>query len=250
MRAYIIASLLIIVGLGSIAYKGTLPVGHWQIAYLGELSSALLVGGLLSLMFKVFQDKESEINLRRLLRIHDSVDELGLQEILPESQAYNFTPLIDDSDTLSVVMNDGQRWVGNHTVSLKNRMSKSGRITEIFTVDPDSSFIDSLASKTSIKPDELKKKITDTWKRLEEIYDLSEKKGTLRIYRLKTYPTKSVFLTEDTFVETPYQTASGRANIPVYIYRKVARQDAPFWFIKSDFDAMRKEARLEKERKN
>jgi hypothetical protein len=185
MRTYIIASLLIIVGLAAITYKGSLPTNSWQVTYLGELSSALLVGGLLSVLFRLFQDKESESNLRRLLRIHDSVDELGLKEILPESQAYNFTPLIDNASSLSIIMNDGLRWVGNNTVSLQNRMSRSGTLTEVFTVDPDSTFVDSLAAKTGVQPDELKKKIKDTWKRLDEIYDKSEKKGSLKSIALK-----------------------------------------------------------------
>ena len=60
MRAYVIASVLIILGLIVIACKGLLPVGAWQLPYLNDLSSALLVGGLLSLLFKLFRDKESE----------------------------------------------------------------------------------------------------------------------------------------------------------------------------------------------
>jgi hypothetical protein len=245
MRIYVIASVMIILGLISIAYKGSLPATDWQVQYLNELSSALLVGGLLSLLFKIFQDKESESTLRRLLRIHDSVDELGLKEILPESQGYNFTPLIEETGTLCIVMNDGLRWVGNNTVALQQRFSMKST-TEFFTVDPDSSFVESLALKTSITPEELRKKISDTWKRLEESYGNSEKKGTLKIYRLKTYPTRSIFFSDNLLIETPYQTASGRANIPVFEYRKVARQDAPYYFAKHDLDEIRKEAILEK----
>lgn len=248
MRAYIIESILIILGLASIAYKGTLLVTDWRLPYLNDLSSALLVGGLLSLLFKIFQDRESEGILRRLLRIHDSVDELGLVQILPESQDYNFTEIIKDSDSLSIVMNDGLRWVGNNTVSLQNRFSKTSN-TEFFTVDPESSFIASLAAKTSITEEELRKKIHDTWKRIEECYDKSDRKGNLLIYAIKTYPTRSFFLSEHSLVETPYQTASGRANIPVFIYRNVARTDSPFSFAKTDIEALRSESQLIKERK-
>jgi hypothetical protein len=203
MRIYVIASFLIIFGLASIAYKESLPIENWKIPYLAELSSALLVGGLLSLLFKIFQDKESESNLRRLLRIHDSVDELGLKQILPESQAYNFTSLLEEAGHLTIIMNDGLRWIGNNTVSLQNRFSKSGTVTEIFTVDPDGYFVASLAAKTGVTDADLKKKIHDTWKRAEDAYSRSEKKGTLRIYRLKTYPTKSMFVSESALIETP-----------------------------------------------
>jgi len=246
MRQYVIASILIIIALVLIAFKASLPTTAWQIPYLSDLNSALLVGGLLSLLFKIFQDKESESTLRRLLRIHDSVDDLGLKEIMPEVQAFNFTDIIQNSDSLVVVMNDGLRWVGNNTVALQNRFSKKS-VTEIFTVDPNSSFVSILAAKTSTAEDDLKKKIHDTWARIEDAYNKSTKKGDLIIYSLKTYPTKSIFLTEEQLIETPYQTASGRASIPVFIYRKVARKDSPFYFAKNDVIAMREEAQIEKE---
>ena len=247
MRSYVIASILIIVGLISIAYKGTLPPDDWRFPYLTELSSALLVGGLLSVLFKLIQDRESENKLRRMLRIHDSVDELGLVEIVPESQGYNFTLLVEESDLLIVVMNDALRWVGNNTVSLQNRLSRKGKSTEVFIVDPDSTFVSSLAAKIGITKEDLQKKIKETWKRLEEIYNASDKKSKLTIYRLKTYPTRSMFLTETTLVETPYQVASGRANIPVYVYRKVARHDSPYGFAYHDIDAIRNESTIVKQ---
>jgi hypothetical protein len=241
MKVYAISSALIILALASISWKGTLTTTDWRVPYLSELSSALLVGGLLSVLFRVFEGRDFEKLLRRLLRIHDSVDELGLVEILPESQAYNYTELLNTADHLSVVINDGNRWVGNNTVAIKNRLSRSGTTTEIFTVDPDSPFISALALKTGAEIDDLKRKIKDTWCRLSTIYDESEKKGTLKIYRLKTYPTKSVFLTEDSLIETPYQIASGRTNVPVFIYRKVARMDSPFSFVQRDIAALRLE---------
>lgn len=242
MRAYIIASILIIVGLASIAFKGTLEPANWLLPYLNDFSSALLVGGILSLLFKIFQDKESEGTLRRLMRIHDSVDELGLTEILSESQAFNFTSLIKDSDSLSIVMNDGLRWVGNNTVSLRERFSTKST-TEMFTVDPSSSFAICLAEKTEIELQDLKKKIEDTWKRMKECYEDSDKKGELVIYALKTYPTRSVFLSESLLIETPYQIAAGRTNVPVFVYRSVARLDSPHAFAKRDIEALRSESK-------
>ena len=245
MRTYIVSSVLIIFGLVFIAYKGHLPEQDWKVPYLTELGSALLVGGLLSVLFKVFQERQTEANLRRLMRIHDSVDELGVQELLPESRAYNFSTLITDSDMLVIVLNDGLRWVGNNSVSLQERFSKKGKVTEVFTVDPDSPFISSLAQKLSISDDDLKKKIRDAWGRLIETWDASEKRSGLVIFKLKNYPTRSLFLTEDLLVETPYQIASGRAKIPVFIFRRVPRDDSPYSFGFRDIEALRKESIME-----
>lgn len=248
MRTYVVASVLIILGLLAIASKGYLAPDDWKIPYLSELSSALLVGGLLSILFKVFQERQAEANLRRLMRIHDSVDELGVQELLPESQAYNFTSLIADSDHLAVVLNDGLRWIGNNSVSLQDRFSKNGKTTEFFTVDPDSQFVSSLAAKLSTSEDEMRKKIRDAWSRLLEAWEKSEKKSVLTIYKLKTYPTRSLFLTEDVLVETPYQIASGRAKIPVFVFRRVPRDDSPYAFGRKDVEALRKESIVERKK--
>jgi|TARA_R100000501_G_scaffold2927_1_gene6793 hypothetical protein len=248
MRIYVIASVLIILGLTAVAYKGTLPENDSLLPYLNDVSSALLVSGLLGLLFKVFQDKESESNLRRLLRIHDSVDELGLCEIMPEVQAFNFTDMIHDSSKLSIVMNDGLRWIGNNTVALQNRFSKRTE-TDFFLIDPDSEFVPILAGKISSTEDDLKRKIQDAWTRIEGAWNRSEKRGSVKIYKLKTYPTKSMFLSESALVETPYQTAAGRATIPVYIYAKVARDDSPYQFSSNDISELRAECELERELK-
>ncbi len=245
MRIYVIASILIILGLGAIAYKGTLEPNSALLPYISDVSSALLVGGLLSLLFRVFQDKESESTLRRLLRIHDSVDELGLREIMSEVQGYNFTELIHKSDNLSIVMNDGLRWVGNNAVALQERFSRTVE-TEFFLVDPDGTFVKTLSEKISCTEDELSKKIKDAWQRIEDAWEKSEKQGKLTVYRLKTYPTRSIFLTENELIETPYQTASGRATIPLFIYAKVARQDSPYEFAAKDIKELRDESSSEK----
>ena len=246
MRLYVIASVMIIISLICIAYNGSLDPAAWQKPYVSDFSSALLVGGLLSLLFKIFQDKESETRMRRLMRIHDSVDELGLVEILPEVQGYNFTALIEESDSLSVIMNDGLRWVGNNTTALSKRFSKKSS-TEFFTVDPESPFVGILAKKVSCDPNDLKRKITETWQRIEDAYNKSEKKSGFTIYAISTFPTRSLFLTENELVETPYQTAAGRAKIPLYLYSKVARNDSPYHFALNDVEHLRTESRKVKQ---
>jgi hypothetical protein len=58
-----------------------------------------------------------------------------------------------------------------------------------------------------------------------------------------------MFLSESALVETPYQTAAGRATIPVYIYAKVARDDSPYQFSSNDISELRAECELERELK-
>ena len=146
MRRYVIASIMIILGLGLIVLKANLPENSIWAQIAGDISSAILVSGTISLLFRIFQDNETTATLKRLMRIHDSVDELGLEEIKSDVQSFLFTDLIENSNELSIIMNDGQRWVGNNTVSLTKRFSKN-TVTNFFTVDPDSVFVKSLSEK-------------------------------------------------------------------------------------------------------
>lgn len=246
MRAYVIASVFIILGLVAIAYQSTLSPADRLMSYINNLSSALLVSGMLSLLFRLVLDREYDTRLRRLMRVHDSVDELGLQQIVSRHQAHDFSQMIESSEHLAIVINDGQRWVGNNIVALQSRFGRPG-LTELFTVDPDSTFVECLGSKTGHPKEEIQRRIRDTWGMMESGYKKSGRKGTLRIYRLKTYPTRSLFLTEDLLVETPYQIASGRSEIPAFVYRRVARPDSLFRLAEHDLEELRKEARIEKE---
>lgn len=62
MRFYVIATILIIVGLGEIACKGTLEQNSTPLSYIYDVSSALLVGGALSLLFGIFQERNRANN--------------------------------------------------------------------------------------------------------------------------------------------------------------------------------------------
>jgi len=244
MRVYIIASILIIMGLISIAVVGGLGPNSKLVPYMDELSSALLVGGLLAMLFKAFAEKDSYDKLRHLLRIHDSVDDLGLIQVVPQNQRYNFKRIIAKSKTLSIVLNDGHRWIGNHSDLLIERFGQDTE-TELFTVDPDSDFAKCLAAKISITESTLADKIHRSWEVVKECYENSSKVGSLKIYRLETFPTRSIFKGDEILVETPYQIASGRVQVPAFEYRKVARTDSVFSFAEKDIDAIRIEATLE-----
>ncbi|MDU8023297.1 MAG: hypothetical protein E7J15_06000 [Neisseria sp.] len=244
MRQYVIASILIILGLLSLIIKTKLATSNNPInLYISDLPSTFLITGLLSLLFKLVQDKETMSSIRKLFKIHESIDVIGLKEIHSSSSNYNYENIIINSDTLSIVMNDGQRWVGNNIVALEKRFCKKSDLF-IFLVHPESKFLDILAEKTNNDDTEgLKNKINSTVSRIKEAYEKSTKKGNVIIYGInKVFPTKSIFLTEDTLLETPYQTSSGRVTIPMYIYEKVSYQNSIYEFVAHDIEELKKES--------
>ena len=81
---YIVFSILLILALlGSLGAVYITNSG-WK-SFISNLSGTLIVGASLSILFKIFQDRENDHRLRELFRIHDSIDDLGLVEIYADS---------------------------------------------------------------------------------------------------------------------------------------------------------------------
>lgn len=242
---YIIFSLLVIVGLGTTLWQVNVDQKNHPIGYqfLSQISGTLLVGGILSLLYKVFVDGVSEKRLREMLRIHDSVDMCGLKEVLLDSKNYNFSQFLERSDEVQIVMNDGQKWVATYSVELQRRFSRKGTTT-FYVADPQGKFLGALAQKTGLSEDELRKKIKDMEEALKAAYAQSTKEGTLEVYHLKNYPTQSVFASEDTVLLTPYQTASGRRVIPLFIYDDNRDERCYARDVKNDLKNVRAESTL------
>lgn len=209
----------------------------------GNIASALLVGGTVSLLFEMLMKEDSEKKMHRLFGIAMSIRESGLENIYTDSSKYDYTSLINESETFCAIMNDGLRWVGNNSTRLENRFNKNKTITEFYFVNPESDFCKALANKTSVDLGSLQSKIQQTVNLLVSTYDKSSKKGTLIIYYLKNYPTQSLFYTDKKVVVTPYQTSSGRSTIPLYEYSFVTQTESIGTHLNSDLDRVREESR-------
>ena len=101
-------------------------------------------------------------------------------------------------------------------------------------ISPNSPFLRILADKVNVSLDSLIKKINDTKILLQDSYNRSIKKGSLKIYGTNLFPTRSLFISENQLIETPYQTAKGRVNIPVFVYRRVENQACLWNFAMQD----------------
>lgn len=244
MRAYVIASVFVILGLIAIIFQNWLGPEHSMYNYVNQLPGVFLVSGVLSFTYKLVEQKDADRKLASLFRLHESVVSSGLDEILNESQAYNFSGIIENAKMLSIVLNDAQRWIGNNAVKLEQRFRTPGTVTRMFTVDPASRFADVLASKLEISTAALEAKIDAGRKAIVDAHAAAGALGKLEIYVLKSFPTHSIFLSEDVAILTPYQTSAGRASVPVMIFVNVKRDDSVYGFVHRDVDKLRKESAL------
>ena len=217
---FLVIAILIIIGLVCYFVQGKIdetecPGCH---AVLGNVGSVVLISGLLTLLNNLIVKKYDDERLQKLLGLSESVTKSGLKTILTNCSEYNYTTLIEKSETFSVIMNDGLRWVGNNTPALEKRFNRKHSETELFLVDPEGEFLKVLAEKTSMSADALIAKIRQTVSLVESTYEKSGQKGVLRVYYLRHYPTQTVFYADDCVIVTPYQTSSGRSVIPLYEY--------------------------------
>lgn len=245
MRKYVIFSILIIFGLLLLLAQTNIEDKNsfWYIT-IGNIANTFLVGATLSLLYQLVLKNEEDEHLMKMLKISFSVHDSGLRQILTNSADYRFSPLLNSSTNFIAIMNDGLRWAGNYSVDLEQRFNRDGTTTEFYLVDPDSEFCKALAAKTDVNLIDLQNKIKQAKSLIETTYDRTSKKGILKIYYLKNYPTQSIFLTETKVVVTPYQTASGRNVIPLFEYEYTDNKRSIGYHISTDVENIRRESFL------
>ena len=245
MKVYPITITFIASGLGLFLIQSVfLTVNTAWYNAVGNIASAALIGGLLTLLQHILMKEGEEERLRELFGISIAIQKSGLTNILTDSSEFHYHDIIVNSTQFHVIMNDGQRWVGNHSPALEERFNKKGTVTEFYFVNPDGPFCAPLAQKTDTTCDLLKLKIESTVDLLKRTYEKTSRSGSLKIYYLKNYPTQTLFYTEKTVIVTPYQTSSGRNVIPLYEYHFKEDVDSIGSYLFKDLDKVRKESLL------
>lgn len=211
---------------------------------IGDLASALLICGAVSLLQEIFTNDESYRKIMNLFKVSEAVKDSGLTDIKTDSNDYNFKDLIRDSENFYTIMNDGLRWVETNSPALVERFSHKGYSTEFYFVDPEGAFAPALATKTARELPSLKEKIRQSVQTIKDTYERSRKQGVVKIYYLKNYPTQSLFYTDNTVIVTSYQTSCGRNIVPLYEYRYSKRETNIAKYLYNDLDNVRNESKL------
>jgi hypothetical protein len=219
IRTYLIFSIIALSGLALLAVSQQLGSTDNQTAkaFLEEASGLFLISGILSILYKKFIDENQHGEIKQLLKIHNSLDESGFLEYHSKHNEYKFSDLINNSDSLTIVLNDGLGWIKLYAGDLRERFKKRNTTTTFYQIDPDSEFVLAISKKVSCSPDDYKKKLEAAKTELTKLHQEGNK-GKLEIYRIKTFPTNSIFMTEDKLIITPYTMASTRGTVPVFVY--------------------------------
>lgn len=242
---YTILATLLVIGLGLFVIQAWVceKDSFWY-NVVGNIASAILVGGTLSLCFEIFVRNDRDKELQRLFLISQSVMESGLESIQTDSRNYDYKSVILDGTNFCAILNDGYRWVGNNSSLLEKRFDKKGTLTEFFLVNPDGEFSKALARKTDYVHDDLKQKISKTVSLIKGTFNNTSKQGRLKIYYLKNYPTQALYYSDEKVVVTPYQTSSGRNIVPLYEYSYKSQKESIASHLYNDLSTVREESEI------
>lgn len=240
----IVFFVIILIGLVLFLVKALYLKGFWSEVF-GNVGSALLIGCTLTFLQHIITKRIEDQRLIDLLKISSAIRESGLVDIKTDANRYNFENLIKSSTNFFAILNDGLRWTNNHEPMLKERFNRKDRKTEFYFVDPEGPFCVALSKKVGMSHKELQDKINKTIVTLVDSYNNSRKKGGLKIYYLKNYPTQALYYTEDKVIVTPYQTAGGRNIVPLYEYSFDNKKEHSIGFhLYNDLDNVRRESSL------
>lgn len=245
IRYYVIFSILCLMGILLLWVRaGYIDNTSLWYTMIGDLASAFLICGAVSILQEIFTNDESYRKIMNLFKVSEAVKASGLTDIKTDSNDYNFKDLIRNSENFYTIMNDGLRWVETNSPALVDRFSHKGYSTEFYFVDPEGAFAPALATKTKRELQSLKEKIKQSVQTIIDTYERSRKQGVVKIYYLKNYPTQSLFYTDNTVIVTSYQTSCGRNIVPLYEYRYSKRETNIAKYLYNDLDNVRNESKL------
>jgi hypothetical protein len=232
-------------GLGCLVAASLLETGTWASLF-DHIGAALLVVGALGAYEKWQMRSELLREIYEIFSLSESCANGGLQEIRLDPAEYDFSDMISKSRHLTMVFNDGHKWISNNFSLLDKRFSKDGTSTELFVVNPNGQFIGLLASKTGHDDAHVRQKITSAIERLRERFDKRPEgiRTTLKIYYIDHFPTYTTFLSEDRAVITLYTTSSQREPVPLFeVAPRLGRQTV-FDFVRKDVENLRASVEL------
>ncbi|WP_417381888.1 hypothetical protein [Gimesia sp.] len=222
----IIALSLLCFGLIGMIGATSLHHNHENIArFLDHLSAALIVVGLISMIEKIFVEKELISYLIELFKLKRSVHEAGISEAYVGPDKSKFEEILLSSHHLAIVFNDGYKWCSDTSIArlLGTRFANKQTSTEIFLLNPECSFLDELAKKTrdedqdiQLEKSRIAEKIDRTIALLQKLHSDSNTGSLLEIRLISAYPTYTLFLGDRSAIVSFYTiTSSSRQPVPV-----------------------------------
>lgn len=214
----------------------------WISILLETIATTLMVAGTIGLFFRFITMREiitcvdrATTTIERHFKIFRGISEAGLYDMCYDHKDFSFDEILLSSKRFRVVMNDGRRWVGENSESLRKRMLIPNYETTFIFQHPQSEMIPLLAKKTKHSPNYICEKIQDTIRELLSFErDCNHK---LRIYGHHLFNVYALFVSEEFAAFTPYYISFGRRTVPIFVYQRL-KTKSQYDLLSKDIDEL------------
>lgn len=215
---------LVILGLLFLIASIELHEGFWASIF-RELSTALLVGGIWAGAYEYLMRRDFTVmhdaNINRVIsKIETSQNEraLGLAEAMSTCDRYEYSSLILESNTLTIVLNDGRTWASWNNTHLKKRFADAEKETTVILLHPESQLLPVMAHKLGMDVNSVQMKIAETVSLLNTLKTPSTK---LKILGHNLLNPHSAYLADNYLVMTPYFFSRARSIPPLFKFQDI-----------------------------
>jgi hypothetical protein len=156
----------------------------------------------------------------RILQLGEK-NELGLVELAGDASIYDYTDIIAQPKTLTIVLNHGQTWVSVHIERLRKRFADPTKETTFFVIHPESPLVPIVARKGNTEPSVILAKLRETISLLREI---KGPQSRVNIYGHFLYNTYSACIGDKEAVVTAYFLSRGARTVPVFRFADVGSE--------------------------
>jgi hypothetical protein len=221
-------------------------------ALLRELATIAIIGATLHVIHELFQRQDfiqitnnkgeeilkllntTRVDMLARIALANQAAVLGMTEIMPDAQSYDFDEMLLNVPNLTAVLNDGRTWVANNALSLQARFQDKAKHTTIVLVHPQSEFVTVLARKQGIDDATVRAKLAETLRRL---VTCGGRADNLRVLGHRLYNPHTVFITDGFAIITPYFHSRTRHRGPAIRFNDT-NHSSFYRELRKDIDAL------------
>lgn len=231
----IVGLLLLIISIAAIEHE------FWN-TFINSISTALVVTGVWNginqyVLRKDFVNLHNHHTNRIIqsINLSETAKDVGITNIYPTADQYDYKPIIKESERLTILLNDGRTWLNWNSESMQERFMDSKKETTFIFLHPESEFLEVMAHKVHSTVDILKSKLNES---LHMLKDIKKANTNLKVYGHKFFNCHSIFMNEDIGIVTPYTISRARKVPVVFEYLENTNPNCYYLKIKDDIKVL------------
>lgn len=213
VSAFIIGGLLVL-----ILSQAFIKSNFWQ-NIADDIAGALFMSGALGLVNDlILKDKMIALIIEKL-KVKEEIDKTGILSFYKSSDAIKYKTFFDNSKrNIDIFHVYGRTWTNNNHNSIKNKIRNSNCKIRVILVNPNSKFLDGLASTFNCTSDELKRRIYEVEQMWKALYVEKKKQkkrrsqSSLELYYTDCFPAHSLYRFDDKLIQVQSKPTRGRSN--------------------------------------